>query len=267
MIDHSLKKLRATPPLPAIDCCLFLDVDGTLIDFASNPESAHVDSELKTLLSALATGLGGALALVSGRSIAALDRLFDPLRPAAAGLHGIERRGATGVLHGDSRPDPRLDAARGALRAFTAANPDSLLEDKGRTLALHFNADPQLETEARAVVRAIAVPLGERYHVLDGHMVVELKPRDSTKATAIEAFLREAPFLDRKPVFIGDDVTDRDGFDAVEIRGGMSIAVGNRVRAQHHCENPQAVRGWLEAFAATLTRRADVSPGKYPGSR
>jgi trehalose 6-phosphate phosphatase len=267
MGDHSLKKLHATPPLPATDCCLFLDVDGTLIDFASNPASVHVDSELKTLLSTLATGLGGALALVSGRSIAALDRLFDPLRPAAAGLHGIERRSASGALHGDSRPDPRLDAARGVLRAFTAANPDTLLEDKGRALALHFNAAPRLETEARAAVRAIAVQLGERYHVLDGFMVVELKPRDLTKATAIEAFLQEAPFLHRKPVFIGDDVTDRDGFAAVEARGGMSIAVGNRVRAQHHCENPRVVRAWLEAFAATLTRRADVSPAKYPGSR
>jgi len=255
------------PPLPTIDCCLFLDVDGTLIDFASNPQSVHVDANLKALLSGLAIGLGGALALVSGRSLGALDRLFDPLRLAAAGLHGIERRSATGALHGDSRPDPQLDAARGALRAFTAANPNSMLEDKGRTLALHFNAAAQLESEARATVRAIAARLGEDYHVLDGFMVVELKPRAQTKATAIEAFLQEAPFLQRKPVFIGDDVTDRDGFAAVEARGGMSIAVGNRVRAQHHCDNPQVVRAWLEAFATTLTRRADAYPAKYPGSK
>jgi len=267
MIDRSLKKLHAIPPLPAVDCCLFLDVDGTLIDFASNPAGARVDADLKNLLTALATGLGGALALVSGRSIASLDLLFDPLRPAAAGLHGIERRSATGALHGDSRPDPQLDAARAVLRAFVAARPQTLVEDKGRALALHFRAAPQFEPEARTAVRAIAAQLGEHFHALDGHMVVELKPRRFTKATAIEAFLQEPPFLRRKPVFIGDDVTDRDGFAAVEARGGMSIAVGNRVRAQQHCESPQVVRAWLEAFAATLTPRAGASPAKYPGSR
>jgi len=266
MIDRALKKLQA-PPLPAIDCCLFLDVDGTLIDFTSNPAGARADPELKAMLQALRSGLGGALALVSGRSLASLDRMFDPLRAAAAGLHGIERRSATGVLHGDNRPDARLDPARAVLHAFTADRPNTLLEDKARALALHFRAAPHLEPEARAAMRAIAAQLGEEYQVLDGNMVVELKPSHYTKGTAIEAFLQEPPFLHRKPVFIGDDLTDCDGFAAVEAHGGMSIAVGDRVSAQHGCEDPQAVRAWLGRFASSLNPRAEAFPAIYPGSR
>jgi trehalose 6-phosphate phosphatase len=267
MNDRLLKKLHLPPPLPAVDSCLFLDVDGTLIDFTANPAAAYADPGLKDLLGALAAGLGGALALVSGRSIASLDRLFDPLRLAAAGLHGSERRSAAGELHGDSRMDPRLDPARERLRAFTIARPQTWLEDKARALALHFNAAPQFECAARGEMRMLAAQLGEAFQVLDGHMVVELKPSGRTKATAIDAFLEEAPFLHRVPIFIGDDLTDRDGFAAVDARGGMSIAVGDRVRGQYRCANPQAVRAWLADFAATLNPRADASPAICPGSR
>jgi trehalose 6-phosphate phosphatase len=261
-----LKNLHA-PPLPAIDSCLFLDVDGTLIDFTANPSSTRAEPALQNLLQALCAGLGGALAVVSGRSIGSLDQVFAPLRIAAAGLHGIERRSATGELHGDRGTDPRLDAARAAMHAFTARRPKTWLEDKARALALHFSAAPQLEREARAAMRALAAQLGGDYQALDGHMVVELKPSRYTKATAIEAFLEEPPFCGRTPVFVGDDVTDRDGFTAVEARGGMSIAVGTRVRAQHRCDNPQGVRAWLERFAATLNPPAESSPARYPGSR
>lgn len=262
MLEHPV-----IPPLPAIDSCLFLDVDGTLIDFAATPAGARADAELKNLLRTLADGLGGALALVSGRSIASLDQLFAPLQFAAAGLHGVERRSATGERHGDSGRDPLLDAARVALRCFTADRPQTLLEDKERALALHFSAAPQFEREARAVMHAAAAKLGDRYQVLDGRLVVELKPSRETKATAIEAFLREAPFVHRKPVFLGDDVSDRDGFAAVEARAGISIAVGDRVRAQYRCEDPRAVRAWLARFAATLNPRTGASPARYPESR
>ncbi len=262
-----MKNLHPMPPLPASDACLFLDVDGTLLEFSPTPASVRADRALQELLSAIAADLDGALALVSGRSIAMLDVIFAPWRPAAAGLHGIERRSATGELHGERGPDRRLDAPREALHAFTAGRPRTFLEDKGRALALHFNGAPQFEREARAAMRLIAAPLGAHYHVLDGHMVVELKPSLQTKGTAIREFLREAPFANRRPVYVGDDLTDRDGFVAVEAYEGMSVAVGNRVRAQYHCENPQVVRAWLERFAATLNSRAAASPARCPESK
>ena len=80
-------------------------------------------------------------------------------------------------------------------------------------------------------------------------MVLEIKPRGFTKASAIKAFMREAPFSGRRPVFVGDDLTDQDGFRMVEDQGGISIAVGDRVQGQYRFENAAAVRTWLQGIA------------------
>lgn len=240
----------ANIPAPSPDWCLFLDVDGTLIEFSDSPSDTRPDGGLNRLLSAIDRSLGGSLALVSGRSILSLDALFAPSRFAAAGLHGVERRGASGEMHRAQVVHAVLDRARASMRAFVERNPGSILEDKGPALALHFRMAPHLEHSVRRLLGAIAADLGERFHLQEGDKVVEIKPSLVNKATAIEAFLLEAPFLGRTPVFVGDDITDRDGFRAVESHGGVSIAVGNRVSAQWRLENSAAVRAWLERIAA-----------------
>ena len=239
-----------TPPLPSLEWCLFLDVDGTLIEFTDTPIETHADSKIKALLAAAAESLGGALALVSGRSIECLDALFEPLRLPVAGLHGVERRGATGAVHGSIFTDAQLDLPRRAIKALVAAHPGTSLEDKGRTIAIHYRQSPQSERILRDSLAAIAAPLGAHYHIQDGNMVLEIKPSGFTKATAIAAFLAEPPFRGRMPVFVGDDLTDEDGFRVVEEKGGISIAVGDRVRGQYNVENAAAVRQWLEGIAA-----------------
>src|SRR5271155_2245182 len=130
-------RMQALPP-PSLEWCLFLDVDGTLIEFTDSPLETFADADLKSLLGEVAERLGGAVALVSGRSIAYLDALFAPLRLPAAGLHGVERRKASGAVQGANYSDAQLNAARAALSAFVASHPGTLLEDKGRTLAVHF---------------------------------------------------------------------------------------------------------------------------------
>jgi trehalose 6-phosphate phosphatase len=239
-----------TPPPPALDWGLFLDVDGTLIALTDSPLETVADSGLKSLLQSVAERLGGALALVSGRSIHYLDALFAPLRLPAAGLHGVERRKASGALHGASFIDTQLDPARAALRALAQAHPGLFIEDKGRTIAAHFRTVPQLESLVRGKVAEIAQPLGSNYHIQEGSKVFEIKPRGFSKAAAIGAYLREPPFSGRKPVFVGDDLTDQDGFRLVEDAGGMSIAVGSRVHAQFNLTDAAAVRGWLQGIAA-----------------
>jgi trehalose 6-phosphate phosphatase len=239
-----------TPPPPSLQWCLFLDVDGTLIELTDSPLDTFADPQLKTLLGQVAERLGGALALVSGRGIAYLDALFAPLRLASAGLHGVERRKASGVMHGASFVDTQLTAARTAVNALVQAHPGILVEDKGRTLAVHFRMAPDREAAVREALIAIAKPLGSNYHIQEGSMVLEIKPRGFTKATAIKAFMAEPPFSGRKPVFIGDDLTDQDGFRMVEDQGGLSIAVGDRVRGQYRLENAAAVREWLAQIAA-----------------
>jgi trehalose 6-phosphate phosphatase len=241
---------RNAAPAPSRDWCLFLDVDGTLLDLADTPLAVIVGEELKILLRKVAVCLNGAIALVSGRDIGALDKLFAPLKLPAAGLHGIERRPASGDVRGASYLDERLQSARDSLSAFVASHPGTLFEDKARTLAVHYRLAPQAEQDVRRAVSAAARDLRPDYHVQEGKMVLEIKPRAFTKATAIEEFMCEPPFSGRTPVVVGDDLTDLAGFRAVEARGGISIAVGNRIRGQWRLDNPSAVRRWLASIAA-----------------
>jgi trehalose 6-phosphate phosphatase len=193
---------------------------------------------------------------VSGRSLEQLDALFAPNSWAAAGLHGLERRDASGRIHRVAEADPALDEARVALADVVARAPGALLEDKGRSIAVHYRSAPALAHVLRRELKAIAARLGEDFHVLEGRRVLELKPVAATKARAIEAFLAEAPFAGRLPMFIGDDVTDLDGFAAVEAAGGVSIAVGDRVEAMMRVASPRDVRVLL----ADLAERRVAAP-------
>jgi trehalose 6-phosphate phosphatase len=237
-------------PPPSLTWCLFLDVDGTLIDLTDTPLESFADAELKTLLGEVADRLGGALALVSGRTIDYLDALFSPLRLPAAGLHGVERRKASGVMHGSSFVDAQLNPARAALTALVKSLPGALFEDKGRNIAVHYRMAAGSEAKIRDAVREIAAPLGSNYHVQGGNMMFEIKPRGFDKASAVKAFMKEPPFSGRQPVFVGDDLTDQDGFRIVEDQGGISIAVGDRVHGQYRLENAAAVHAWLRSIAA-----------------
>ena len=244
--------MQPLPP-PSLDWCLFLDVDGTLIELTDTPYDSRVEDSLKATLLAISPLLGGALALVSGRSIGVLDALFAPLQLPCAGLHGVERRDSVGTLHGALEGDERLDAARVILLQLVESLPGTLLEDKGRTLAVHYRLAPQTEPLVRETVMRVAGALGDDFHVQSGILLFEIKPRGATKGSAISAFMREPPFAGRTPVFAGDDLTDIDGLRAVESLGGISIAVGTRVQGNYQAENPAAIREWLTGCLATLT--------------
>ncbi|HEX4152539.1 MAG TPA: trehalose-phosphatase [Steroidobacteraceae bacterium] len=241
-------------PSPSREWCLFLDVDGTLLEIAETPSGVVVDPALKALLAAVARTLNGAVALVSGRSIDVLDELFAPLKLPAAGQHGAERRSATGILvaadPGDGSRSAQLDSARVHLKGFVDSHPGALLEDKGRTIAVHFRQAPELEESARRAVEIASAALKPRYEVQEGKMVLEIKPCGINKGSAVEQFMREAPFRGRTPVFVGDDLTDEPGLRYVERAGGVSIAVGGGIEGQWKFDDPQRVRHWLAAIAA-----------------
>jgi trehalose 6-phosphate phosphatase len=237
-------------PAPSHEWCLFLDVDGTLLEISDTPSGVFVDAGLKELLLRVAKRLDGAVALVSGRSIGVLDQLFPQMEFPAAGLHGVERRSASGAMRGANYSDTHLNAARAQLAAFVEMHPGTLLEDKGRSIAVHFRLAPAFESHARRAADAAAGSLGTDYHVQEGKMVFELKPRGYNKGTAAEEFMQEPPFAGRIPVFVGDDLTDEVGFRVVEALGGISVAVGGRVGAQWRLRDPAAVRRWLESIAS-----------------
>jgi trehalose 6-phosphate phosphatase len=225
--EHTAVSLPSPPRLRAADIALFLDVDGTLLEIEREPGAVHVPEHLCRILEDLQSATGGALALVSGRSLDQLDRLFSPLRLSAAGLHGLEHRNL-GLKTVRAAPDPEVfGRARRRLGAFAAANEGVLLEDKGLTLALHYRNAPEVADVAIAVAEQAAAESAGALVLLHGKMVCELKPPGIDKGGAIAAFLDEAPFIGRRPVFAGDDVTDEAGFATINERGGISIRIGD----------------------------------------
>jgi trehalose 6-phosphate phosphatase len=237
---------------------LFLDVDGTLLEIAVTPDGVEVPQRLKDLLQRLSRYCAGALALVSGRSIAQLDRLFHPLIFPCAGLHGLERRDKFGVIHRPATTDERLGRAASFLEAMVAVNPGLLLENKGSTLAVHYRQAPDLQGIARRIVQQALAILGDSYVLLEGKMVLELKPDGYSKSMAIAAFLREPPFQGRIPIFLGDDRTDEAGFSYVEGLGGTAVYVGSNPnsRARWRLRDVAAVHEWLESLLDASPQRS-----------
>ena len=225
----------------AQDAACFLDVDGTLLGFKDHPDDVVADATLRDLLVRLQTATGGAVALVSGRTIADLDRIMSPLVLPAGGTHGAELRFPDGRRN--LRADAPLDAVRHALAPFIARHTGLMLEDKGAALAVHYRHAPNLRAGVAAFLDAV-VPAG--LMIQHGKMVAEVKSRSSSKASAISIFMDLPPFAGRTPIFIGDDLTDEHGFEAVNARGGVSIKVGDGPTfARRRLDDPAAVRVFL----------------------
>ena len=233
----------------------FLDIDGTLVDLADTPGTVRLAATLPELVDALFQSSGGALALITGRSIADADRLFPGRCLPIAGQHGHERRSADGVVTRHRVSARGLDAGRRKLRALVARHPQLLLEDKGLSLALHYRRALHLAGLSHRVMRSVQSSLGDQYCVHRGKRVVELTPAGKDKGLAIRAFMREAPFRGRPPIFIGDDVTDEHGFAMVNRLGGESIKVGPGPTSAHlRLPSVSAVLGWLEHGTPVPTR-------------
>jgi len=242
------------PPVPeGRKCCLFLDIDGTLLDIAPTPDAVQVDQSLRSLLRALERACDGALALISGRTIPDIDDLFEPLFLAAAGVHGCERRDALGHWLRPAFLNSRFHRFRDLLRNALLPLEALLLEDKHCAVAVHYRGAPQLEGPLRAILDRLTPFIPDGHELIEGDEVIEVKPASHNKATAIEAFMQEAPFAGRFPIFIGDDLTDQDGFAAVRRHDGMAIAVGSNVNSEWRLDDPAAVRRWLATFLAART--------------
>lgn len=242
--------LGGVPLVKTSQAAWFLDIDGTLLELAETPDRVRVDQEVLNLLSELRTASGGAVALISGRSVAVVDSLFKPLRLPVAGQHGVERRDAAGVTHFHQANGQTLAGVRHALAVWAAERPGLLLEDKGLSLALHYRQAPTLEADVRRFIELMVAASGGDFCLQSGKMVVEIKPAGRDKGTAIREFLDEAPFHGRIPVFVGDDVSDEYGFEIVNRLGGFAIKVGDEpTTASRRLPDVTAVREWLANVA------------------
>ncbi len=228
------------------DTAFFFDFDGTLVELASTPEGVEVAPVVPVLLRRLFTLSGGAVAIVSGRSIATLDSFLAPLQLPVAGEHGAERRSAQGQLSRSEIDQAQLAQMAHSLALTAQAYPGMLLEVKGAALSLHFRHAPQHEHIARSATEQLVAADSQRYVLQPGKMVFEIKPKNVDKGKAIDAFLRESPFAGRVPFFAGDDLTDEKGFALVNERGGWSVKVGSGTTvARMRLDSVPALLAWL----------------------
>jgi trehalose 6-phosphate phosphatase len=245
---------EARPPRLQADSALFLDFDGTLVDYALHPDGVTVAAGLPDLLVELREGLGGALAIVTGRTLAGLDALIGETRFAGAGLHGLEWRLATGRTHRSGNP---VGASRivAALQERFGSDRKLVIEDKGASVALHWRRAPERSAECIAFMREIVDSTA--FEVLRGHAVVEARPRGVHKGAAVRELSRHAPFAGRRPVYVGDDRTDEDGFRAALVLGGHGVKVGPEpTEARYRLASVDAVHRWLAESLVALGRKA-----------
>lgn len=231
---------------------LFLDIDGTLLDLAETPEAIVVPPSLPYALQALSRKLGGALAVVTGRSVAFVDPLFAPFHFPVAGLHGAERRDADGRLRRALIP-PAFQEMKSAITREAEAWPGAIVEDKGAAIAVHYRQAPERAADIDEAMQRYLEEAGPDWALQRGKSVVEICPARAGKGHAIEAFLDEAPFIGRKPLTIGDDVTDEAMFAAANRLGGQSVRVGppnGKTLARASISSPARLREILASLAA-----------------
>lgn len=255
MLSGMANDFPPRPPPPLLDdaCALFLDVDGTLIEFAEDPAAVQLLPEIREAIGRISDRLEGAVALVSGRPLEQLDQLFAPLTLPAAGLHGHQLRHDLGRVR-DPGPDGDtgewLHALHQQAMRFAHGYPGVRVEDKGRSLALHWRGAPHAASDVRAFAeRHIRGHAG--YRLQPGDHVVEFVPEGSDKGHAIRQLMQRPPFRDRLPVFLGDDLTDEFGFEAANGLHGWSVLVGARTDSAAVFALPdiRSVHAWLRENA------------------
>ena len=257
-LPSALVKLTAlTETLKTRRPALFLDYDGTLTPIVAEPQLATLDGATRVVVARLATLCP--VAVVSGRDLDDVRRLVGLDELIYAGSHGFDIAGPNGLRFqapAGLAALPALDAAEAALSDRLAALPGTLLERKRFSLAAHFRG---AAATAEAGVRAAVATVAEQYPgltVTAGKKVLDLRPgADWNKGRAVAWLLeRQAGDDEVFPIYLGDDVTDEDGFGAVAGRG-LGIIVGPDERptaASQALADPDEVRRFLALLADSL---------------
>jgi len=252
-IDGDDEAAPETVPVPRSlvphlsESAILLDIDGTLLDLAPTPREVWVPPGLAKTLNRLLTRTNGALALVSGRSLNDIDLIFAPEQFPAVGGHGAEMRVTTDSEAVATHAPPMDKELKRRLAAIARLSPGILLEDKGYSLALHYRLAPHAEKAIYAAVSLIRADLPNApIEVLPGKCVCEIKHSGFTKATGVLELMTHEPFKGRRPLFIGDDVTDESVFGIMPDFDGLAFSVGRRAKGvAGHFDAPDDVRQFL----------------------
>ena len=249
--------LNALPP-PS-ESALLLDLDGTLLDIAPTPDAVRVPPSLPGVLMRLRDRLGGALAVVTGRPVEQVEALLGDVPRAIAGEHGGAIRPAPGAeIERVSLPDPPVEWIVEAAR-IVERHPGSLLEQKQRGFVFHYRQVPEHGPALGEAAAALIAAERDRFAATPAHMAWEVRPRGADKASAVQALMLLAPFEGRRPIFIGDDVTDLDGIRAATALRGAGLWVPDVFG------DAAGVRAWLGQAADALDGGALAWPAQVTG--
>jgi trehalose 6-phosphate phosphatase len=223
---------------------LFLDLDGTLAPFAATPDGVGPDSVRNDRLKRVVARLEGRVAVVSGRSLSDLDRILEGAVMAMAGSHGLERRTPGASIANEAHP--QLALAMAELEQFAAQFADVRIETKPLSVAFHYRGNPAVEPMAQVFADDLASRTGLKLQ--HGAMVAEFLTPGGDKGQAVRAFMAEPPFAGTTPIFVGDDLTDEDGFAAALSYDGFGILVGppRKTHARYRLPDERAVHAWLD---------------------
>ena len=229
------------------EIALLLDIDGTLLDLMPTPREVWVPPGLSKTLNGLLEKTSGALALVSGRSLNDIDLIFAPDQFPSVGGHGAEMRLSADNEAVATHAPPLDKELKRRLATIAKLSPGILLEDKGYSLALHYRLAPHAEKAIYEAVSLIRADLPNApIEVLPGKCVCEIKHSGFTKASGVRELMTHEPFKGRKPLFIGDDVTDETVFAIMPDFDGVAFSVGRRAQGvAGHFDTPGDVREFL----------------------
>jgi trehalose 6-phosphate phosphatase len=225
---------------------VILDYDGTLAPIVARPEDAWPEPGAQAALLRLAAHPRHRAAIVTGRRTAQVHALLNVAQPPLAGLpvvglHGME-------WPGEALTPPDADALS-LITARLPTAPGLRLEDKGWTLAVHYRAVPAADQPGVEAALA-ALPLPPGWERMAGKKVREFRPAGFGKGRAVERLARAFPA--HLPAFLGDDLTDEEGFEVLRARGGVTVKVGpGATVAEYRLDSPSEVvallRHWAQA--------------------
>ncbi len=227
---------------------LFLDFDGTLVEIAPGPADVVVPGDLAMMLATVTERLNGALAILTGRPIADIDGFLTPLQPVAAGVHGAEvRQASAGTI--EPRSFPIAAPVVGAVRAIAGSVAGAIVELKSASIAVHYRQVPAAEPVIEAALARLVADSADHLILCRGRKVLEIVPAHVSKGAALETLMRLPAFRGRRPIMIGDDLSDLTAFDAAIRLGGMGLKVAGEQFSPSDAvfANPAAVRTWLAA--------------------
>ena len=254
--NHETRKPRRRrtrkPPPPETSWAWFFDIDGTLVELAQVPSGIVLDDEMAAIIERLRSLSGGAVALVTGRKIEEVDRLLPLDALPIAGQHGFELRRDADLIMDDPHQFDALSEICARLEKESERHPGLMLERKNPCIALHYRARPRLGGYANRVMRLLRDKYAPSYKIQRGKLVVELRPSGTNKGVAVREFMSQAPFAGRRPVFVGDDLTDEAAFNVVNEMGGVSIKIGpGKTEAEFRLSGLSDLRDWLASGIET----------------